>query len=107
MSQNTMLWVGFHVLVAILLVLDLFVFNRKAHEITVREALKWTAFWVSLAAIFCIGIYYWGSPVLALEFATGYIIEESLSVDNLFVFLTIFSYFQVPAKYNTKYCFGG
>ncbi|MBI3260167.1 MAG: TerC family protein [Ignavibacteriae bacterium] len=107
MSQNTMLWVGFHVLVAILLVLDLFVFNKKAHEITVREALKWTGFWVGLAAIFCCGIYYWGTPEMALEFATGYVIEESLSVDNLFVFLTIFSYFQVPAKYQHKVLFWG
>ncbi|MBS1536846.1 MAG: TerC family protein [Bacteroidetes bacterium] len=107
MSQNTMLWVGFHVLVGILLVLDLFVFNRKAHEITVREALKWTAFWVGLAGLFCAGIFYWGTPVMALEFATGYIIEESLSVDNLFVFLTIFSYFQVPSKYQHKVLFWG
>ncbi len=107
MSQNTMLWVGFHVLVAILLILDLFVFNKKAHEITVREALKWTGFWVGLAVAFCCGIYYWGTPEMALEFATGYVIEESLSVDNLFVFLTIFSYFQVPAKYQHKVLFWG
>jgi tellurite resistance protein TerC len=102
-----MLWVGFHVLVAILLILDLFVFNKKAHEISVREALKWTAFWVGLAALFCAGIYYWSTPEMALEFATGYIIEESLSVDNLFVFLTIFSYFQVPSKYQHKVLFWG
>ncbi|MFN8359875.1 MAG: TerC family protein [Candidatus Kapaibacterium sp.] len=107
MSQNTMLWVGFHVLVLILLVLDLFVFNKKAHEITVREALKWTGFWVGLALLFCAGVFYWGTPEMALEFATGYIIEESLSVDNLFVFLTIFSYFQVPAKYQHKVLFWG
>ena len=102
-----MLWVGFHVLVLILLVLDLFVFNKKAHEITVREALKWTGFWVGLALLFCAGVFYWGTPEMALEFATGYIIEESLSVDNLFVFLTIFSYFQVPAKYQHKVLFWG
>ncbi len=107
MSQDTMLWVGFHILVAVLLILDLFVFNKKAHEITVREALKWTAFWVGLAVVFCGGILYWGTPEMALEFATGYIIEESLSVDNLFVFLTIFSYFQVPAKYQHKVLFWG
>lgn len=107
MSQDTMLWVGFHILVAVLLILDLFVFNKKAHEITVREALKWTAFWVGLAVVFCAGIFYWGTPEMALEFATGYIIEESLSVDNLFVFLTIFSYFQVPAKYQHKVLFWG
>ena len=107
MSQNTMLWVGFHVLVAILLILDLFVFNKKAHEITVREALKWTGFWVGLAVVFCGGVYYWGTPEMALEFATGYVIEESLSVDNLFVFLTIFSYFQVPARYQHNVLFWG
>ncbi len=107
MFQDTMLWVGFHVLVFILLILDLFVINKKAHEISVREALKWTSFWIALAVLFCIGVWYWGSPQMALEFATGYIIEKSLSVDNLFVFLTIFSYFQVPAKYQHKVLFWG
>ncbi len=107
MFQDTMLWVGFHVLVFILLILDLFVINKKAHEISVREALKWTSFWIALAVLFCIGVWYWGTPQMALEFATGYIIEKSLSVDNLFVFLTIFSYFQVPAKYQHKVLFWG
>ncbi|MBK9247736.1 MAG: TerC family protein [Ignavibacteria bacterium] len=107
MSQNTMLWVGFHVLVFILLILDLFVINKKAHEITVRESIKWTGVWIGLAVLFGIGIWYWGTPQMALEFATGYIIEKSLSVDNLFVFLTIFSYFQVPAKYQHKVLFWG
>ncbi len=107
MSQNTMLWVGFHILVFILLFIDLFVINKKAHEISVREALKWTTFWIALAVLFCGGVWYWGTPQMALEFATGYIIEKSLSVDNLFVFLTIFSYFQVPAKYQHKVLFWG
>jgi tellurite resistance protein TerC len=107
MFQDTMLWVGFHVLVFILLILDLFVINKKAHEISVREALKWTTFWIALAVLFCMGVWYWGTPQMALEFATGYIIEKSLSVDNLFVFLTIFSYFQVPAKYQHKVLFWG
>ncbi len=102
-----MLWVGFHVLVFIRLILDLFVINKKAHEISVREALKWTTFWIALAVLFCMGVWYWGTPQMALEFATGYIIEKSLSVDNLFVFLTIFSYFQVPAKYQHKVLFWG
>lgn len=107
MSQNTMLWVGFHILVFILLFIDLFVINKKAHEISVREALKWTTFWIALAVLFCGGVWFWGTPQMALEFATGYIIEKSLSVDNLFVFLTIFSYFQVPAKYQHKVLFWG
>lgn len=102
-----MLWVGFHILVFILLFIDLFVINKKAHEISVREALKWTTFWIALAVLFCGGVWYWGTPRMALEFATGYIIEKSLSVDNLFVFLTIFSYFQVPAKYQHKVLFWG
>ena len=57
MFQDTMLWVGFHVLVFILLILDLFVINKKAHEISVREALKWTSFWIALAVLFCIGVW--------------------------------------------------
>ncbi len=79
-----------------MLALDLGVFHRKAHEVRVREALVWTLVWISLALIFNLGIFFWFGRQHALEFFTGYLIEKALSVDNLFVFMVIFSYFQVP-----------
>lgn len=90
------LWIGFTVAVLVLLALDLGVFHRKAHEVGVREALLWTGLWVSLALAFNFGIYFWFGSERALEFLTGYLIEKALSVDNLFVFLVVFSYFSVP-----------
>jgi len=110
-------WIGFNVFIALMLVLDLKVFHRKAHVIEVREALKWTAFWVGLAMIFAIALWLLNPRLAArgidlgtrpaLEFLTAYLIEESLSVDNLFVFLVIFSYFRIPAKYQHKVLFWG
>lgn len=81
-----------------MLAIDLGVFHRKAHEVRVREALVWTGVWVALALIFNVGVYLWFGSERALEFLTGYIIEKALSVDNLFVFLVVFSYFAVPPK---------
>ncbi|MBP9853968.1 MAG: TerC family protein [Candidatus Omnitrophica bacterium] len=105
--EELMLWVGFNVFIIIMLALDLFVFNKNAHEIKVKEALGWSVFWVSLAGLFNIGIYFLKGKAAALEFLTGYLIEESLSVDNLFVFLVIFSYFKVPKIYQHKVLFWG
>ena len=96
-----MMWSAFGVLVVIMLVIDLGL-NRKSHEISFREALTWTAVWISLALIFNIGVYYYLGKIKALEFFTGYVIEKSLSVDNLFVFIMIFSYFHVPRLYQPK-----
>jgi len=79
-----------------MLALDLGVFHRRAHEIKVKEALRWTFVWIGLALAFNLGIYFWFGSECALEFLTGYLIEKALSVDNLFVFLVIFSYFAVP-----------
>src|ERR1700746_754817 len=80
-----------------MLALDLGVFNRRAHTVGVREALGWSAMWMGLARAFAVLVYFWHGRAASLEFATGYLIELSLSVDNLFVFLVIFRYFTVPA----------
>jgi tellurite resistance protein TerC len=90
-----------------MLVLDLGVFHRRAHTVKFREALIWSAAWIALAAIFAVVIFFWHGRTPALEFVTGYVIELSLSVDNLFVFLLIFRFFQVPAIHQHKVLFWG
>ncbi len=100
-------WAGFIAFVLAMLALDLGVFNRKAHAVTVREAGIWTAVWVTLALLFNAGLYFLAGPQSALEFLTGYLIEYSLSVDNIFVFVLIFSSFGVPAKYQHRVLFWG
>ncbi|HEY6006981.1 MAG TPA: TerC family protein, partial [Geobacteraceae bacterium] len=102
MESAQPLWLGFAVLMSFMFVLDIGVFNRKSHEIRFREALCWTLVWVALAFGFGAGIYYYLGAAKALEFFTGYIIEESLSVDNLFVFILIFSYFHVSRAHQPK-----
>ena len=103
----TWFWVGFNVFVLAMLALDLGVFHRKHHEVKFKEAISWTAVWIALALVFNGLVYYvWGSQV-ALQFLTGYLIEKSLSIDNVFVFLLIFSYFKVPAKYQHEVLFWG
>lgn len=101
------LWVGFTVMVLALLVLDLLVFNRKAHEVRMREALGWSVFWVCLALLFNAGVYRFFGSEPAFEFLTGYIIELALSVDNLFVFLLIFTTFGVRREYQHRILFWG
>lgn len=107
MPEHLLLWVVFNVFVLGILVLDLAVFHRKAHVVSLREALAWSCVWVSLALLFGLGIYLLRGGEKALEFITGYLIEWSLSVDNLFVFLVIFSYFAVPAIYQHRVLFWG
>lgn len=102
MSTREMMWLAFGSVIALMFILDLFVFNRKSHEIKFREALAWTIVWVSLAMAFNVGVWYYMGPAKALEFFTGYLIEESLSVDNLFVFIMIFSYFHVSRAQQPK-----
>ena len=97
-----MMWLGFAVIMTTMFILDMGVFSRKSHEIRFREALSWTLVWVSLALAFNAGIYYFMGSDKALEFFTGYLIEESLSVDNLFVFIMIFSYFHVTKVHQPK-----
>lgn len=104
---TTWLWVIFNVFVLGMLALDLLVFHRKSHEVTVREALTWTIVWISLALGFNGLLWLWMGPGPALEFLTGYLIEEALSIDNIFVFVMIFSYFQVPKPYQHRVLFWG
>ncbi|NVO86056.1 TerC family protein [Hymenobacter terrestris] len=107
MEISPLFWVGFNVVVLALLLLDLLVFNRKDHVVSMREALSWSAFWIALSLSFNYLVYQWLGKAAALEFLTGYLIEKSLSVDNLFVFLLIFTYFKVPAQYQHKILFWG
>lgn len=107
MDSQLFLWVVFNVFVLGILALDLLVLHRKAHAVSLREAAAWSCAWVSLALIFGLGVYYFRGAEKGLEFLTGYVIEWSLSVDNLFVFLVIFSYFAVPAVYQHRVLFWG
>lgn len=107
MGSSTWLWIGFSVFILLMMSLDLGLLNRRAHVIKYREAATWSAVWVSLAMIFAGLVFWYQGTVRGLEFLTGYIIELSLSVDNLFVFLLIFSYFKVPAKYQHRVLFWG
>jgi tellurite resistance protein TerC len=91
------LWIGFSVFLLALLALDLGVIHRRAQVVRVREALVWSAVWILLALVFNVGVYFWFGSERALEFLTGYVVEKSLSVDNLFVFSVLFSSFAVPA----------
>ena len=107
MNDSTLLWVAFNAFVLIMLALDLGVFHRKAHEVSIKEALTWTGIWIALAMLFNLFIYHHFDKEKAIEFFTGYIIEKSLSVDNIFVIIMIFSYFNVPRIYQHKVLFWG
>lgn len=107
MSDTTILWASFNVFVLAMLALDLGVFHRKTHEITVKEALIWTSVWITLAMFFNLFVYYYFDETTAIEFFTGYVIEKSLSIDNIFVMIMIFSYFKVPKAYQHKVLFWG
>ena len=98
----TLWWIFFSVFILAMLTLDLGVFSRRAHAVKIKESLYWTAFWIVLALIFCTGVYSFYGHQKALEFLTGYLIEYSLSIDNLFVFLLFFRYFSVPVEYEQK-----
>jgi tellurite resistance protein TerC len=100
-------WLAFGALVLVLLVLDMKVFHRKSGVITIKQSLLWTAFWIALALLFNLGIFIWKGSVPATEYLTCYLIEKSLSIDNLFVFLMVFSFFAVPAAYQHKVLFWG
>lgn len=100
-------WLIFLAFIVLMLVIDLGIFNREAHTISYKEALIWSLVWIALALLFNLGLYLYLGYQVALEFFTGYILEKSLSVDNIFVFLVIFSYFKVEAKYQHKILFWG
>ncbi len=101
------LWGGFTLFVIAMMALDLGVFHRKAHVVGFKEALGWTGVWVTLAMCFNAGVWYFSGPQKALEFFTGYLIEYSLSADNVFIFALIFSYFAVPPQWQHKVLFWG
>ena len=117
MDTPIWLWIGFNVFVLVMLALDLGVFHRKSHAVSGREALTWSLVWISLSLVFNAVIYlFWDRMApnstytngeAALAFFTGYLIEKSLSVDNIFVFLLIFSFFAVPAAYQHRVLFWG
>lgn len=107
MVENAYTWIGFIVFVLLMLALDLYVFNRKPHEIKIKEALLWSAFWIILAFIFNYGVYHWLGKEKAMEFLTAYVVEKSLSVDNLFVFIMIFGFFNVKPENQHKILFWG
>ena len=107
MTESLWLWVGFNVFVLAMLALDLGVFHRKCHAVTLKESLAWTAVWIALALVFNAGVWHFYGSGKALEFFTGYLIEKSLSVDNVFVFALLFSYFAVPPLYQHKVLFWG
>ncbi|HPW85652.1 MAG TPA: TerC/Alx family metal homeostasis membrane protein, partial [Chitinophagales bacterium] len=107
METNAWYWIGFNAFVLIMLALDLGVFHKKTHEVKVKEALIWTAVWIALAMVFNAGIFHFFGKEKGVEFLTGYVIEKSLSVDNIFVFIMVFSYFQIPTKYQHKVLFWG
>lgn len=112
MPHNYVFWIGFNLFVLLMLALDLGVFQRKSHVVRFREALGWTLVWIALAALFAILLYHFGHTMagdtvlpnseLSLQFITGYVIELSLSVDNLFVFLLLFRFFHVPGELQRK-----
>ena len=107
METPIIFWIFFNVFVLIMLALDLGVFHRKTHEVSLKEALTWTSVWVLLALIFNTIIFYWKGQQSALEFLTGYLVEKALSIDNIFVFIMIFTYFRIPSKYQHKVLFWG
>lgn len=101
------LWVGFNVFVLAMLAVDLLVFHRQAHEVRTREAAAWSAVWVALAVLFGVGVYRFMGREAGLEYFAGYLIEKALSVDNIFVFVLIFGFFRVPARYQHRVLFWG
>ncbi len=107
MGISIYFWIGFHVFIFIMLALDLGVFHKHTHKVPVKEAVIWTFVWVTLALLFNVFIYFEFGKIKALEFLTGYVIEYSLSVDNIFVFILIFTYFAVKDEYQHKVLFWG
>ncbi|MBI5404225.1 MAG: TerC family protein [Ignavibacteriae bacterium] len=107
MNSEILFWIGFNVFVLLMLTLDLGVFHKKAHDVSIKEAVIWSAVWIFLAMVFNVIVYFNFGSQKAFEFLTGYLIEKSLSVDNIFVFVLVFGYFQIPNKYQHKVLFWG
>ncbi|HYO77806.1 MAG TPA: TerC family protein [Thermoanaerobaculia bacterium] len=107
MTVPISMWVGFSLFVLLMLALDLGVFHRKAHAVRMKEALAWSAVWIGLAFVFNALVYFWYGEQKALEFLAGYLIEKTLSVDNVFVFVVLFGAFAVPREYQHRVLFWG
>ncbi|HET8630418.1 MAG TPA: TerC family protein [Thermomicrobiales bacterium] len=107
LSETVLVWVGFNLFVLALLALDLGLVHRTARAVSPREALRWTGVWVALAVLFGVGVYFWHGAQASLEFFAGYLVEYSLSADNVFVFVLIFTFFAVPAAYQHRVLFWG
>src|SRR5262245_54357738 len=107
MDQTLLLWGGFIAFILAMLALDVGLFHRKPHVVGIREALSWTAVWIALAMAFNVGVWIWFGANTALEFFTGYLVEKALSIDNVFVFVLLFSFFDTPAAYHHKVLFWG
>ncbi|SYZ74524.1 conserved membrane hypothetical protein [Candidatus Zixiibacteriota bacterium] len=107
LSYKIFLWIGFNILILILLALDLGVFHRKDHTISVKEGFVWSIIWIIVAFAFNFVVYLWKGHEVGLQFMTGYLIERALSIDNIFVFLVIFTYFKVSSKYQYRVLFWG
>lgn len=104
---SPLLYVFFTAAIIALLLVDLGLFQRKERDIKIKEALGWSAVWITLALLFNVGLFFWHGKEASLQFLTGYLIELTLSVDNLFVFVLIFMYFKVPTQYQHKVLFWG
>lgn len=107
MEYGILPWILFNIFLLTMLALDLFVFHRKAHVIQAKEAIKWAVIWIGLAVAFGIFLYFWSGPTQSLNFFIAYLVEKTLSVDNLFVFLMFFTYFCVPSEYRHRVLFWG
>jgi len=107
MEHSIWLWVSFGAFILVMLSIDLGMFNRRAHSVSYKEAALWSTVWISLAAVFAGFIFFQFGKTRGLEFVTGYLIELSLSIDNLFVFILLFAYFKVPDKFQHRVLFWG
>lgn len=107
MPTDVLLWTGFSVFLIVMLALDLGVFHKNSHVVEFKEAMIWSGVWIGLALLFNVGIFYYFGKVKGLEFMTGYLIEKSLSIDNVFIIALIFTYFNVPRQYQHRVLFWG
>jgi len=107
MQTPLLFWILFNLFIFLMLLLDLGVFHRNSHTVSFKEALIWSVVWIGMALLFNLGILYWEGSQKALEFFTGYVVEKSLSIDNLFVFFVVFKYFQVPSQLQHRVLFWG
>ena len=106
MEHSLYLWIGFSIFVIVMIIIDLVIFSRNPHKISIKESLVWTAIWIALSCVFGAGLYWFIGGDIATDYFTGYLIEKSLSMDNIFVFILIFNYFKVPPNISTKYFSG-